>query len=230
MERSGAFGYQFDRPSFGRGPHFGYEDPRFGVPRGFGSASGSANPFGYEEQGLNSFPDFQYGRPTTGLYGDPRTVATDGQRMGVHGDPGTRHHGDPRTRPFGDPRNNFNWPHRGHPFDGNIDSNSDLSDTEHQMESNGRSSRRYMKQWYSANGNVSQCTLCWHRVKPLAETEVLECGHLYHRLCLKELFGVSQTEQQNVFCAQCRQDIDKDLAQELKKRFIDAKNKESQKI
>jgi len=83
----------------------------------------------------------------------------------------------------------------------------------------GRRGGKGGKGWRDSSG-VTQCTLCWHQIRPLAETEVLECGHIYHRQCLKELFAISQTGvQSDVFCAQCRQQIDPDLAQELKNRF-----------
>ncbi|XP_054156352.1 uncharacterized protein LOC128954778 isoform X2 [Oppia nitens] len=104
--------------------------------------------------------------------------------------------------------------------------------------------KKFMKKWrkcYFKRGwmsssmmftNISQCTLCWHPIRPLVDTEVLECGHLYHRKCLKELFGLSArdttstaataavgNEKNGIYCVQCKQPIDDNLQNELRKRF-----------
>ncbi|CAG2112416.1 unnamed protein product [Medioppia subpectinata] len=72
------------------------------------------------------------------------------------------------------------------------------------------------------DGQKTMCTLCWHRIKPLAETEILECGHIYHRLCLKELFELamkSSTDPLEVFCSHCKEKIEDNLMNELRLRF-----------
>ena len=66
------------------------------------------------------------------------------------------------------------------------------------------------------------CTLCYHRIKPLVDTEVLECGHIYHRLCLKELLDLSQNrdlEQTDFFCSECKEKIEENLMNKFKERF-----------
>jgi len=74
------------------------------------------------------------------------------------------------------------------------------------------------------DGLKTQCTLCWHRVKPLTDTEVLECGHIYHRVCLKELFELAMKASTNeepleVFCSHCKDKIDDNLMNEFRLRF-----------
>jgi len=109
------------------------------------------------------------------------------------------------------------------------DSSSD-SETENKKKSDKKKSKKckkHLKKWQKfrhwmsdPNCNKSQCTLCWHLIRPFVDTEVLECGHIYHRLCLKELFQLSISDEHNdVFCVQCKQQIDNKLIAEFNKRF-----------
>jgi hypothetical protein len=70
------------------------------------------------------------------------------------------------------------------------------------------------------NDNKAICSLCSHQIKPLVETEILECGHIYHRLCLKELFFISLRHSENkMFCTQCKSQIDNQFVDDFQTRI-----------
>ncbi|XP_054159560.1 uncharacterized protein LOC128957773 [Oppia nitens] len=74
----------------------------------------------------------------------------------------------------------------------------------------------------SGGQHLTTCILCWHRIKPLTDTEVLDCGHIYHRLCLKELFELairSSDTPLQVFCTHCKDKINDNLINEFRIRL-----------
>jgi len=70
------------------------------------------------------------------------------------------------------------------------------------------------------NDNKAICSLCCHQIKPLVETEILECGHIYHRFCLEQLFNLSARQEANkVLCTKCKSQISEQLVDALQARF-----------
>lgn len=175
--------------------------------------------------------------PMPGMSGPP-TAGPDGE---PHGPPDPRT--DPRIQHFGHHFGHYrhmrpDWCGFGRRGRGRRDSSSSSSSSSSESSSSDseakkcrkwrKKGRRHCKKGWkkmrkmmsSPNWNKVNCTLCWRQIRPLAETEVLECGHIYHRLCLRELFGITQTsEQTEIFCTQCHQQIDTDLVTELQNRF-----------
>lgn len=70
-----------------------------------------------------------------------------------------------------------------------------------------------MKHHMVGDDTKSACTLCHHAFKPFVDLEVLECGHVYHKNCLKQLFAICLNDGQNpiVCCTKCQQQVTQNL-------------------
>lgn len=84
---------------------------------------------------------------------------------------------------------------------------------------------KYLMDKYNVKDSTSAsniCSLCNYLLKPLTDIDILDCGHLYHRQCLKQLFTISlaasegESGQQKVSCTKCQAQIASDLMDQFK--------------
>ena len=84
---------------------------------------------------------------------------------------------------------------------------------------------KYLMDKYNVQDDTSASniwSLCNHLLKTLTDIDILGCGHLYHRQCLKQLFTISLTaseaepDQQKVCCTKCQAQIASDLMDQFK--------------
>ncbi|CAG2167931.1 unnamed protein product [Oppiella nova] len=155
---------------------------------------------------------------------------------GHHGHRGGHHvlHGGHWGYGFGGPRHWLNTSSSSSSSDSSSDSDGEDKKQKKQNKKNkkcakkeAKKCKKQAKKWHKMRHwmadqycNKTQCTLCWRQIQPLVDTEVLECGHIYHRLCLKELFQLTlNDEHKTVVCVQCKQQIDDKLVEEFQKRI-----------